>query len=107
MFFRSKVERVLKPLVAELHRRDVMHSGSKTEPAPRAWQSLLKSALMCCPLLTMNLADRARFPPEIGLLGLCYTVQMGLESAAETRNPFDGHLDAITEHILPEDTRRE
>ncbi len=107
MFFRSKIERVITPLVAELHRRDAARSGGGAEQAPGAWQSVLKSALMCCPLLTMNLADRDRFPPEIGLLGLCYAVQMGLESAAETRSPFDGHLDAITYQIRSKDTRRE
>lgn len=64
MFLQSKVGRVLAPVLDRL-------------PAPDS-EAILRAALMCCPLLTMNLADRARFPAEIGLLGLCYAVEMGL-----------------------------
>jgi hypothetical protein len=38
---------------------------------------VLDLALMCCPLLTMNLADRTRFSSELSWLGLALTVQMG------------------------------
>lgn len=61
MFFESKMERVLKPLIADLG-------------GPRSLKAYLQSALMCCPLLTMNLSTR--FPAPITLLGLCYTVEM-------------------------------
>jgi hypothetical protein len=72
MFFESKIELVFKPLLDELRKRG--------DPffALKIWKSYLKSALMCCPLLTMNLADSNRFPPTITLLGLCYTVEMGI-----------------------------
>ncbi|MBX3080303.1 MAG: hypothetical protein KF716_01635 [Anaerolineae bacterium] len=66
MFFESKVQRVLAPLVAHT-----------TIPA---WRDYLKASLLCCPLLTMNLSDRKRFPAEIALLGLCYAIEMGLPS---------------------------
>jgi hypothetical protein len=81
MFWRSKVERVLAPLVGRL--------------GAGGWQRTLKSALMCCPLLTMNLADRSRFPPEIGLLGLCYVVETGAASSPGGRSAIDRTLDAL------------
>jgi hypothetical protein len=87
MFFHSKMDRVLKPLVAELYRRDGLASN---------WREYLKSALMCCPLLTMNLADSERFPPAIALLGLCYVVEMGLDST-HRRQVLDAELDIIDE----------
>jgi hypothetical protein len=64
MFLLTKYTEVLLPLLRLVR--------------PEGWRETLKLALMCCPLLTMNLADRARFPPEIGLLGLSYVVEMGL-----------------------------
>ncbi len=90
MFFQSKIERVLKPLAAELYRR---------EGLPSTWRTYLESALMCCPLLTMNLADPGRFPPAITLLGLCYTVQMGLDSLGERRPMLDAELNVIDEAL--------
>ncbi len=86
MFFESKIERVLRPLAAELRRR---------EGFPSTWRSYLKSALMCCPLLTMNLADSDRFPPAIALLGLCYTVEMGLDSTGDRQPMVNAALDTI------------
>jgi hypothetical protein len=77
MFFESKVQRVLTPLVLTLDMP--------------AWREYLKSSLLCCPLLTMNLADRKRFPAEIGLLGLCYAVEMGLPSVG-SRTILDSTL---------------
>jgi hypothetical protein len=68
MFFRSKVERVLLPLLIELKRRGWLRDD---------WRDYLKAALFCCPLLTMNLADSTKFPPEISLLGLTMAVEMG------------------------------
>ncbi len=67
MFFESKRDRVLRPLMAEI--------------AVENWGAYLRAALLCCPLLTMNLADRVRFPPEIGLLGLTWAVVSGMERA--------------------------
>lgn len=73
-FLTSKVQNVLVPLLRELKRRGWLRSD---------WRQYLKAALLCCPLLTMNLADSNRFPPEIGLLGLTMAVEMGGESAAQ------------------------
>jgi hypothetical protein len=80
MFFESKVQRVLKPLVAQLAQAD--------------WRDTLKAALLCCPLLTMNLADRARFPAEIGMLGLCFAVEMGMMSVGAPQTMLEAALAA-------------
>jgi hypothetical protein len=63
---RSKVRSVLHPMVQEL--------GDQLAPD---WQDYLKAALFCCPFLTMNLRDPAKFPPAITLLGLSLAVEMG------------------------------
>jgi hypothetical protein len=44
---------------------------------PKNWQEIVQSALMCCPLLTINLIDRQRFPAVIGWLGFTLAVLMG------------------------------
>lgn len=83
MFFRSKVERVLIPTLRLL----------KSAGGLRAdWRSYLKAALFCCPLLTMNLTDGAKFPPEISLLGLTMAIEMGSESKGG-RSLIDRTLD--------------
>jgi hypothetical protein len=71
MFLVSKTERVLLPLLRALKARGWLRQD---------WRLYLRSALACCPLLTMNLADGARFPPEIALLGLAHVVEMGAQS---------------------------
>jgi hypothetical protein len=68
MFLESKVDHVLKPTVRLLHERGLLDVR---------WRQYLKVALMCCPLLTMNLADPSRFPPSIAALGLAQTIEMG------------------------------
>ena len=45
----------------------------------------------------MNLADSSRFPPTIALLGLCYAVEMGMESSGPERNILNRALDEIEE----------
>ncbi|MFQ3536404.1 MAG: phosphotransferase [Aggregatilineales bacterium] len=70
MFRSSKLGRVLQPISLDLTRRG---------ESPETLTTLLQSALLCCPLLTLNLADRERFPPEIGLLGLALCVMVGCE----------------------------
>jgi hypothetical protein len=89
MFLRSKIEQVLAPIAGELRRRGWL--------APQ-WRARLKSALFCCPLLTKNLADRAVFPAEIGLLGLAFAVEMGAESSGE-RSLIDRCLDEVEEQV--------
>lgn len=83
MFFDSKVENVLVPTLIELKRRGWLSDG---------WRDLLKAALMCCPLLTMNLTDGTKFSPEVSALGLAYAVEMGSESRG-VRSVIDQALD--------------
>ncbi len=75
MFWQSKTERVLVPLLRELRGRGWLRLD---------WRSYLQAALACCPLLTMNLADGERFPPRIALLGLAHVVEMGGRSVDGT-----------------------
>jgi hypothetical protein len=89
MFLRSKVERVLIPILRELRQRNWL-----TEH----WRDYLKAALFCCPLLTMNLTDNERFPPEMSLLGLAMAVEMGAESRGK-RSAIDSILDEVSEAI--------
>lgn len=86
MFFESKVERVLVPLLRALKERQWL---------PVQWRTLFKSALFCCPFLTMNLADAEKFPPEISLLGLTMALEMGAESSSQQRSFIDQQLDTI------------
>ncbi|HEX2905332.1 MAG TPA: phosphotransferase [Phototrophicaceae bacterium] len=85
MFFESKVERVLIPILRELQRRDWLRTD---------WRAYLKAALFCCPFLTMNLADANKFPPEISLLGFSMAVEMGAESRTH-RSLLDRTLDQV------------
>ncbi len=85
MFLRSKTERVLIPILGELERRGWLRAD---------WRAYLKAALLCCPLLTMNLTDGEKFPPEISLLGLAMAVEMGAESSG-SRSLIDQTLDEV------------
>ncbi len=89
MFLHSKVDRVLIPTLRELRRRNWLRED---------WRDYFKAALFCCPLLTMNLADNEKFPPEISLLGLAMAVEMGAESLGK-RSDVDSILDAVSEAI--------
>lgn len=89
MFFESKIERVLSPLIIELSRQNAL---------PSDWRQYLKLALMCCPLLTMNLADQQRFPPSISFLGLAMAVEMGGESYRQ-RSLIDRALDEVERRL--------
>ncbi len=44
---------------------------------PEDWEERLRLALLCCPLLTINLLDRKRLPVSISWLGLTQAVQLG------------------------------
>jgi hypothetical protein len=85
MFLRSKVERVLIPILRDLKQQKLLRDD---------WRTYLKAALFCCPLLTMNLADNEKFPPEISLLGLAMAVEMGSESRNQ-RSLMDSTLDEV------------
>jgi hypothetical protein len=90
MFLKSKVDRVLTPLLQVLKESNQLQSG---------WRAYLKSALFCCPFLTMNLADSTKFTPEISLLGLAMSIEMGCESS-HRRSYIDTILDEVTRSLL-------
>ena len=83
---RSKLERVLKPLIKELKSRDCLDDK---------WREYLKLALFCCPFLTMNLSDANKFSPEITLLGLAISVEMGSTNLGKAKSLLDSELDKI------------
>jgi len=64
----TKEEYLLRPLLARLRSMDAL---------PNDWLEVMQSALLCCPLLTMNLINAERMPPSIGWLGFALTVFMG------------------------------
>jgi len=64
----TKVEHLLRPLITELRARDALLAD---------WEEIMQLALMCCPLLTINLLDGTRMPPSISWLGLLLAVQTG------------------------------
>jgi phosphoglycolate phosphatase-like HAD superfamily hydrolase len=64
----TKVTHLLKPLLALLReQRDLLVD----------WQEIMQMALMCCPLLTLNLLDTRRLPTSVCWLGLSQVMQMG------------------------------
>jgi hypothetical protein len=65
---RVKREKLLLPLVARL---------KELGELPEDWRDILRLALMCCPLLTVDLFDATKRPPEIGWLGLSQALQLG------------------------------
>ena len=64
----TKIEHLVTPLLAELRSQHAL---------PINWQEIIQLALMCCPLLTINLFDETRYPPAISWLGLAHAVLMG------------------------------
>jgi phosphoglycolate phosphatase-like HAD superfamily hydrolase len=66
-----KREHLLQPLFSLLRGRGVWNAGAAEE--------FLRLALLCCPLLTINLLDRQRIPPAISWLGFMHAVQLGQE----------------------------
>lgn len=89
MFLRSKVGRTLIPVLKHLKSSNQLRED---------WRSYLKASLFCCPLLTMNLADNDKFPPEISLLGLAMAIEMGSESQNQ-RSLIDSVLDEVENMI--------
>ena len=65
---RVKQDELLTPLLAFLKERSTL---------PKEWRRILNLALMCCPLLTVDLFDESKRPPEIGWLGLSQAIQLG------------------------------
>ncbi|GHO90994.1 hypothetical protein KSF_010420 [Reticulibacter mediterranei] len=64
----TKEHYLLKPLLSWLDSIGAL---------PENWLDVLQSALLCCPLLTVNLFDLQRMPALISWLGLTYAVHMG------------------------------
>ena len=83
---RSKLERVLQPLLKELKVRNLLAEN---------WREYLKLALFCCPFLTMNLSDSNKFSPEITLLGLAMSVEMGSTNTEEQKSLIDSELGRV------------
>jgi phosphoglycolate phosphatase-like HAD superfamily hydrolase len=65
---RTKMQYLLRPLLVWLSAENILQPD---------WLEVLQSALMCCPLLTVNLFDSGRMPTTISWLGLLYAVHMG------------------------------
>ncbi|HVB74321.1 MAG TPA: HAD hydrolase-like protein, partial [Ktedonobacteraceae bacterium] len=63
-----KKDQLLTPLIAHLRARNAL---------PDDWMEFMQMALMCCPLLTVNLLDAQRMPATITWLGLAQTIQVG------------------------------
>jgi hypothetical protein len=85
MFWQHKTDRVLIPLLRELRRRGWLRAD---------WRQFFQTALACCPLLTMNLADGDRFPPSIALRGLAQVVVMG-GASVDGSGPIAQWLDEV------------
>ena len=90
MFWESKVQRVLIPIIKDLSAKSLLQPN---------WRGFFKLALFCCPLLTMDLTDLQKFPSEISLLGLAMSVEMGAESY-DKRSWIDEELDRVEQAIL-------
>lgn len=76
----TKMDYLLKPLIEWLR---------SIEALPENWLEIMQSALMCCPLLTVNLIDRQRFPAVIGWLGFTLAVLMGNNGMQSWREGID------------------
>ena len=72
----TRLEYLLKPLLSELRKQHAL---------PVNWQEIMQLALMCCPLLTINLLDETRYTPAITWLGLSHAVQMGNNGPGDWR----------------------
>ncbi len=64
----TKVDHLLRPLIAELRALDAL---------PADWKEIVQLAMLCCALLTINLLDGERMPPTVTWLGLLLAVQTG------------------------------
>lgn len=73
----TKLDYLLKPLIGWLRSVDAL---------PPDWVEIMQSALLCCPLLTVDLFNEQRMPPKISWLGLLYAVHMG-NNGIELLNP--------------------
>jgi len=73
---RTRYEKLLIPLVTWLEEQQALQEE---------WQAFLHLALMCCPLLTVNLCDTTQVPQPLCWLGLAQAVQLGNSGLAPWR----------------------
>lgn len=85
MFLDSKIQHTLLPIMRQLKAKNILRDD---------WRVYLKSALFCCPFLTLDLADAQRFPPKIATLGLAMAIEMGAESENK-HSLIDAKLDEL------------
>lgn len=85
MFLRSKFVNLVIPIVCELSSRGWLRQD---------WRRYVKSALLCCPLLTVNFNDSTKYSDKIALLALSSAVEMGGESEGK-RSMIDQLLDEV------------
>jgi hypothetical protein len=64
----TKIEYLLKPLLVLLREHQAL---------PPDWFDVWRLAMLCCPLLTVNLLDAERRPASICWLGLTQAIQIG------------------------------
>lgn len=90
---KTRVENVLKPTLALLKERKLLDDN---------WRSFMRSALFCCPFLTVNLLSKyvpngtlsERYQPAIKLLGLAMAVEFGAEIHTGT-SPLSEIIDEV------------
>jgi len=72
----TKLEHLLQPLKALLRARDALAAD---------WYEVITLALMCCPLLTVNLLNGERIPPAVCWLGLSQVIERGSQHLENKR----------------------
>ncbi|MDA1055463.1 MAG: phosphotransferase [Planctomycetota bacterium] len=70
----SKFDLALLPIVEELQQRGWLRED---------WEDYLRSALLCCPLLTMNLRDREKFTAAVAAVGFSFVLQTGSQATEQ------------------------
>jgi hypothetical protein len=83
---RTKQEYLLAPLLAQLRDKNAL---------PENWLEFMQSALLCCPLLTMNLIDTQRMPVSVGWLGFALAVFMGNNDVVSMTQERDKGHDCV------------
>ena len=76
----SKLDLALLPIVNELRQRNSLRDD---------WEDYLRSSLLCCPLLTMNLRDRTKFTAAVATVGFSFVLQVGSQPENQTPRVVD------------------
>jgi hypothetical protein len=90
----SPLRREILDSIAELIWAPLLSALAARGELPADWRAIVRSALLCCPLLVTNLLSPAR-PAPLRLLGLAQAVMAGSEPADGT-DPLSRMLDAVT-----------